>query len=158
MASQPTTLSPEELYKNFKDLVFDKFGKRLSDKDPLILQFLMQEMFAKNLSEQLAIFTTTSSGKLMDLADIWKKREDQSFESLNKAVNSSVEQIQSLILGDFKRGVAQVYSEQNEKVQKSNTAYFENMQKQLKLIGIVSVLTSLMSGLIIGVVIGKMLF
>lgn len=158
MASQPTTLSPEELYKNFKDLVFDKFGKRLSDKDPLILQFLMQEMFAKNLSEQLAIFTTTSSGKLMDLADIWKKREDQSFESLNKAVNSSVEQIQSLILGDFKRGVAQVYSEQNEKVQKSNTAYFENMQKQLKLIGIVSVLTALMSGLIIGVVIGKMLF
>lgn len=75
MAVNPTSVDPDELYKNFRDLVFEKFGKKLSDKDPIILQFLMHEMFTKNLADRLNEFCATSTGKLSDLADLWKERK-----------------------------------------------------------------------------------
>lgn len=97
MATSPNAVDFDLLYKNFKDLVFEKYGKKLSDKDPLVLQFMMQELFTRELSKRLSEFVTLSNGKLMTLADLWEKRENESFEKLSKKVDEVNSNISSKI-------------------------------------------------------------
>lgn len=97
MATSPNSVDFDLLYKNFKDLVFEKYGKKLSDKDPLVLQFMMQELFTRELSKRLSEFVTLSNGKLMTLADLWEKRENESFEKLSNKVDEVNSNISSKI-------------------------------------------------------------
>lgn len=39
MAVNPTSVDPDELYKNFRDLVFEKFGKNCLIKIQLFYSF-----------------------------------------------------------------------------------------------------------------------
>ena len=92
----------EELYNKFKDMVFLKYGKKLSDKDPLVLQFLMQELFTQELSKRLAEFFAMSTEKLTSLAELWDKREDESLKKIDSQVKTTCDKVDLLIKGEKK--------------------------------------------------------
>ena len=150
MAVNPTSVDPDELYKNFRDLVFEKFGKKLSDKDPIILQFLMHEMFTKNLADRLNEFCATSTGKLSDLADLWKEREDQSFASLKQEVEASVRALKTFVDGDVKSAIYNIYKTNGDTLNQNMINQFESMKAQLKVTNTVTIVCSLIVGIVLG--------
>ncbi len=117
----------EELYNKFKDMVFQKYGKKLSDKDPLVLQFLMQELFTQELSKRLAEFFAMSTEKLTSLAELWDKREDESLKKIDGQVNTTCDKVDLLIKGEFSNAISECF----KKVQTSLHDEFEKKIKDL---------------------------
>ena len=117
----------EELYNKFKDMVFLKYGKKLSDKDPLVLQFLMQELFTQELSKRLAEFFAMSTEKLTSLAELWDKREDESLKKIDSQVKATCDKVDLLIKGEFSNAISECF----KKVQTSLHDEFEKKIKDL---------------------------
>lgn len=147
----------EELYNKFKDMVFQKYGKKLSDKDPLVLQFLMQELFTQELSKRLAEFFAMSTEKLTSLAELWNKREDESLKKIDGQVNSTCDKVDLLIKGEFSNAISECF----KKVQTSLHDEFEKKIKDLihniKIISGLALAGTATGFLVLGFVLGHLI-
>ena len=111
MASNTTNIDFDEIYQNFKKLCFEKYGKHISDKDPVILQFLMFEMFTRQLAKSLSEFISMSQGKLNDLADLWAERAQQSFKALEDRVKNACARIESILNHDVQKNISLIFTD-----------------------------------------------
>ena len=147
----------EELYNKFKDMVFLKYGKKLSDKDPLVLQFLMQELFTQELSKRLAEFFAMSTEKLTSLAELWNKREDESLKKIDSQVNTTCDKVDLLIKGEFSNAISECF----KKVQTSLHDEFEKKIKDLihniKIISGLALAGTATGFLVLGFVLGHLI-
>lgn len=147
----------EELYNKFKDMVFLKYGKKLSDKDPLVLQFLMQELFTQELSKRLAEFFAMSTEKLTSLAELWDKREDESLKKIDGQVNTTCDKVDLLIKGEFSNAISECF----KKVQTSLHDEFEKKIKDLiqniKIISGLALAGTATGFLVLGFVLGHLI-
>lgn len=147
----------EELYNKFKDMVFLKYGKKLSDKDPLVLQFLMQELFTQELSKRLAEFFAMSTEKLTSLAELWDKREDESLKKIDGQVNTTCDKVDLLIKGEFSNAISECF----KKVQTSLHDEFEKKIKDLihniKIISGLALAGTTTGFLVLGFVLGHLI-
>ena len=142
----------EELYNKFKDMVFLKYGKKLSDKDPLVLQFLMQE-----LSKRLAEFFAMSTEKLTSLAELWDKREEESLKKIDSQVKTTCDKVDLLIKGEFSNAISECF----KKVQTSLHEEFEKKIKDLihniKIISGLALAGTATGFLVLGFVLGHLI-
>lgn len=147
----------EELYNKFKDMVFLKYGKKLSDKDPLVLQFLMQELFTQELSKRLAEFFAMSTEKLTSLAELWDKREDESLNKIDSQVKTTCDKVDLLIKGEFSNAISECF----KKVQTSLHDEFEKKIKDLihniKIISGLALAGTATGFLVLGFVLGHLI-
>lgn len=147
----------EELYNKFKDMVFLKYGKKLSDKDPLVLQFLMQELFTQELSKRLAEFFAMSTEKLTSLAELWDKREDESLKKIDCQVKTTCDKVDLLIKGEFSNAISECF----KKVQTSLHDEFEKKIKDLihniKIISGLALAGTATGFLVLGFVLGHLI-
>lgn len=147
----------EELYNKFKDMVFQKYGKKLSDKDPLVLQFLMQELFTQELSKRLAEFFAMSTEKLTSLAELWDKREDESLKKIDNQVKTTCDKVDLLIKGEFSNAISECF----KKVQSSLHNEFEKKIKDLihniKIISGLALAGTATGFLVLGFVLGHLI-
>lgn len=147
----------EELYNKFKDMVFQKYGKKLSDKDPLVLQFLMQELFTQELSKRLAEFFAMSTEKLTSLAELWDKREDESLNKIDSQVKTTCDKVDLLIKGEFSNAISECF----KKVQTSLHDEFEKKIKDLihniKIISGLALAGTATGFLVLGFVLGHLI-
>ena len=147
----------EELYNKFKDMVFQKYGKKLSDKDPLVLQFLMQELFTQELSKRLAEFFAMSTEKLTSLAELWDKREDESLNKIDSQVKTTCDKVDLLIKGEFSNAISECF----KKVQTSLHEEFEKKIKDLihniKIISGLALVGTATGFLVLGFVLGHLI-
>lgn len=147
----------EELYNKFKDMVFLKYGKKLSDKDPLVLQFLMQELFTQELSKRLAEFFAMSTEKLTSLAELWDKREDESLSKIDSQVKTTCDKVDLLIKGEFSNAISECF----KKVQTSLHDEFEKKIKDLihniKIISGLALAGTATGFLVLGFVLGHLI-
>jgi len=147
----------EELYNKFKDMVFQKYGKKLSDKDPLVLQFLMQELFTQELSKRLAEFFAMSTEKLTSLAELWDKREDESLKKIDSQVKTTCDKVDLLIKGEFSNAISECF----KKVQTSLHDEFEKKIKALihniKIISGLALAGTATGFLVLGFVLGHLI-
>lgn len=147
----------EELYNKFKDMVFLKYGKKLSDKDPLVLQFLMQELFTQELSKRLAEFFAMSTEKLTSLAELWDKREDESLNKIDSQVKTTCDKVDLLIKVEFSNAISECF----KKVQTSLHDEFEKKIKDLihniKIISGLALAGTATGFLVLGFVLGHLI-
>lgn len=147
----------EELYNKFKDMVFQKYGKKLSDKDPLVLQFLMQELFTQELSKRLAEFFAMSTEKLTSLAELWNEREEESLKKIDSQVKTTCDKVDILIKGEFSNAISECF----QKVQISLHNEFERKIKELvnniKIISVFALAGTATGFLVLGLILGRLI-
>ena len=145
----------DKVYENFKELCLQRYGKYINDKDPVVLQFLMQELFTKELASRLSEFVAMSNGKLNDLADIWKEREDQSFKALETSTEAQISRLNSVINNEFRPSIVKIFQEVKKDMKSDLKSQFDSMQKQLKIIGYIAVSGALIGGFSLGMLLTK---
>lgn len=153
----PNSVDFDELLKNFSDLVLKQYGKKLSDKDPIMLQFLMQEMFTKELSKRLSEYIALNTSKLEQTADLWDKREKESFSKLDKACEDSVASLKSVIDSNILQKIQQIFKDSKEDLNKSMKSNFSNLIVKVKQISLLNTIVCSFATLLIGTFIGKFL-
>lgn len=116
-----------QMVKDFSDMVFQEFNKKLSDKDPILLQFLLYKIFARHLDKSLTEYIATSKNKLEELADLWEERENESFNKLNSTVEKAGTNLSNLFETRYSQELAKLY----ENSKNSLTKAFDERQKEL---------------------------
>lgn len=146
-----------QMVKDFSNMVFQEFNKKLSDKDPILLQFLLYKIFAKHLDKSLTEYIAISKNKLEELADLWEERENESFNKLNSSVEKAGANLSNLFETRYSQELAKLY----ENSKNSLTHAFDEKQKEflskLKFISTVVLSFTGIGGIAIGLGIAKLI-
>lgn len=139
----------QQVFENFKAICLEKYGKVLSDKDPIVLEFLLLEAVSKAQSSQLSEAIAYCTQSMDEIHKEWLNREEESFKRFGDQTNLATDQIKKLINNQFHDEILKLYHEAEDQMMKNISGTFSQLIKTIKF---TSIYLSLIMGLAGGIV------
>lgn len=140
----------QQVFENFKTICLEKYGKVLSDKDPIVLEFLLLEAVSKAQSTQLSEAVAYCVQSMDEIHKEWVKREEESFGRFSDKTNQATEQISKLIDTRFHDEILKLYHEAEDQMMQNISGTFAQLIRTIKFSTIYLSLIMAIAGIIVG--------